>query len=316
MNEDSGFFDVNGQAVDLSALTPELIHSSAGGWSELYRVDKNGRFRVFKVLKPQYRGQQPYEGLLRKEYEIGYALSHPSVCEVYGFSFLPELGNAIEMEWIDGRTLAAVLEQGRPDPTLAEKFIGQLCDALEYLHNRQVIHRDIKPSNILVTNNGNNIKIIDFGLSDTDSYRVLKRPGGTASFAAPELLAGQGADCRADIYSLGKVIALISTRHAAAVKRCTQSDPAIRYKDIASLRKDLQRSPHRWKWLLVSVLAIGALVLGLLYARNHPQNTPVAAQPADTSTRPDTLPGETLITDPSTIDDLFRQATELFDKDQ
>lgn len=92
MTEESGFFNTDGQAVGTeAAAAPELIHSSAGGWSQLYRFDKGGRFRVYKVLKPEFRGRQPYESLLRKEFEIGYALSHPSVCEVCNFSLLRRL---------------------------------------------------------------------------------------------------------------------------------------------------------------------------------------------------------------------------------
>ena len=310
MHEDSGFFDASGRMVEGLAVAPEPIHSSASGWSRLYRIDKEGRFRVYKVLKPDYRGRQPYEGLLRKEFEIGYALSHPNICEVYGFCHLQGLGNAIEMEWIDGRTLAALLEQGRPGPDLSEKLVGQLCDALEYLHNRQVIHRDIKPSNILVTCNGNNVKLIDFGLSDTDSHRILKNPAGTESFAAPELLDGRPVDCRADIFSLGKVIALLAPRQSAVVRKCTQADPDSRFKDIASLRKALHHKSKRWVWGLVSVLVAGLSAILLLYFERHPAPEPETLPPADT------LAGETLITDPSTIDDLFRQATELFDKDQ
>lgn len=310
MNEDSGFFDAHGRLLEGLPATPELIHRSVGGWSVLYRVDKGGRFRVYKALKPEFRGKQPYESLLRKEFEIGYALSHPNICEVYGFCFLPELGNAIEMEWIDGRTLASLLEQGSPNQDLSEKMIGQLCDALEYLHNRQVIHRDIKPSNILVTHNGNNVKLIDFGLSDTDSHRVFKNPAGTESFAAPELLDGRHVDCRADIFSLGKVIALLAPRNAAVVRKCTQLDPELRYKDIAALRKALRRKFKGWIWGFVSVLLAGLAAVLLFYSEKHLVSEPEKIPPVDT------LASETLITDPSTIDDLFRQATELFDKDQ
>ena len=311
MNEDSGFFDTNRQPVQPPATPMQLIHRSDGGWSELYRFDKGGRFRVYKVLKPEYRGQERYEVLLRKEFEIGYALSHTAICEVYGFCYLPELGNAIEMEWIDGRTLSDLLGQRKPAAALAEKWIAQLCDALEYLHNRQVIHRDIKPSNILITNNGNNVKLVDFGLSDTDSHSIFKNPAGTQSFAAPELVAGGTVDCRADIYSLGKVISLLTTRHDRVVRKCTQSDPNLRYRDVPELRNALQHKTVRWIWVVAGIAIACLVALGVLLPKNR--NT---ISPAEPSTPADTLSGETLITDPSMIDDLFRQATEMLDKNQ
>ena len=214
MDEDSGFFDAHGQLVENHTSAPELIHQSAGGWSLLYRFDKGGRFRVYKALKPEYRGKQPYESLLRKEFEIGYALSHPNICEVYGFCFLPELGNAIEMEWIDGRTLTSLLEQGVPAQDLSEKLIGQLCDALEYLHNRQVIHRDIKPSNIIVTGEGE-VYLLDMNAakwyepdSSDDSRHI-----GTWHYAAPEQ-AGYGlkaSSAKSDIYALGVLMNVMLT---------------------------------------------------------------------------------------------------------
>lgn len=55
----------------------------------------------------------------------------------------------------------------------------QTCAALDYIHRRQIIHRDLKPENIMLTGNGGNVKLIDFGYSDTDSYAVLKQPAGT-----------------------------------------------------------------------------------------------------------------------------------------
>ena len=311
MNEDSGFFDTNGQPVQPPETPMQLIHRSAGGWSELYRFDKGGRFRVYKVLKPEYRGQERYELLLRKEFEIGYALSHTAICEVYGFCYLPEWGNAIEMEWIDGRALSGVLEQGRPSQQLVEKWIAQMCDAVEYLHNRQVIHRDIKPSNILITNNGNNVKLIDFGLSDTDSHNICKNPAGTQSFAAPELMEGGTVDCRADIYSLDKVISLLTTRHGRVVRKCTQPDPNLRYRDVSELRNALQHKASRWIWVVAGIALACLIALGVLLPKSRKN-----AAPAVPSASADTLSGETLITDPSMIDDLFRQATEMLDKNQ
>ncbi len=64
MTEDSAFFDLRDEPRP-SFCQPELIHRSEKGWAELYRVERDGRFRVWKVICPQYRGQFRYGALLR-----------------------------------------------------------------------------------------------------------------------------------------------------------------------------------------------------------------------------------------------------------
>ena len=278
----------------------ECIHRSEGGWSELYRCDKGGRFRVLKALKPEFRGKPLYEELLRKEYEIGYTLSHPCICEVYGFSSIPGLGNAIEMEWVDGSTLAGLLEAKRIGPGDARSIVLQLCDALSYLHSRQVVHRDIKPANILVTHNGRNVKIIDFGLSDSDSYSILKGAAGTRSFAAPELLAGEPGDWRADIWSLGAVLRILLPSRARVARKCMAEDPSKRYRDASEVAESIRR-PSRW-WLLPVALALLAVAIWL-FARRAPAAAPVEPER-------DTL---SVVSDPAVIDELFRQATDMLE---
>lgn len=96
-----------------------------------------------------------------------------------------EIGPCIVIEYIDGLTLDAFLET-KPSRQTRRKVIEQLVDALAYIHTKQVVHRDLRPSNILITRNGNNLKIIDFGLSDADDYAILKQSAGTLKYMAPE----------------------------------------------------------------------------------------------------------------------------------
>ena len=55
-----------------------------------------------------------------------------------------------------------------------------------YIHAKQIVHRDLKPSNIMITHNGNHVKLIDFGLSDNDDFALLKQPAGTPGYISPE----------------------------------------------------------------------------------------------------------------------------------
>ena len=304
MPEDSTFF----KASDDVTIDKQILHSSANGWSEIWLIDKDGRFRALKALKPSFRGQAKYESLLRKEYEIGYSLSHTAIREVYDFKNIPELGNCIEMEWVDGVTLGEFLSKGQPDEATARKIAAQLCDALSYLHSKQIIHRDIKPSNILITHNGNYLKLIDFGLSDADSWAILKGPGGTASFAAPELLSGGKVDNRTDIWSLGKVIALLLPKEKRIINRCLRENPAERFQDIAEVKSALERK-HGFRPRAIVFVVILAAVIWLLgwsirsafTKGGEPAMAP--STPADTTTTVDV----------GAIDELFRQATEMID---
>lgn len=221
----SGFFlpntsgDTKRDSYDL-----ELIHTSENGFNELYRGCKNGRFFVYKALKKEYRGNNLYEELLKKDFNIGFSLSHIGICQYFGMIDFPTIGNCIIMEWIDGCTLESLIKEGQIDKPLAKKIICDLCDALEYIHRKQIIHRDLKPENIMVTNNGRNVKIIDFGLSDADSYNILKAPAGTKFYASPELIAGEPIDARSDLWSLGLIIKELSRSYGHIVSRCLQRD--------------------------------------------------------------------------------------------
>lgn len=299
MTEDSAFFDLR----DDSRATfsqPECIHRSASGWAELYRVERDGKFRALKLIRPELRGQHRYEALLRKEYEIAYSLDHPAIRAVYSFGHSDAFGSYIEMEWVDGLSLAEYLETNRPGREVSRKLLTQLCDAISYLHARQIVHRDLKPSNILVTHNGLNLKLIDFGFSDSDSHAVLKAAAGTVSFAAPELLAGGPVDCRADIYSLGKIIALLLPSRRSVIRRCTAPDPVRRYPDAEQVQAALRRWPLRF----LAVPAGFLLAAVLLWTLSRP------ADPVPAVQEPEPAEGA-VITDPAAIDELFRQATDM-----
>ena len=203
MEDTSEFLGSCEELVGDSQMDIQKVYESRGGYTLVSKMAVGGRLVALKSLKPEYVGNPFYEGLLRKEYEIGSGLNHPNICPVLGFVNIPGLGNCIEMRWVDGERLGALIgRKGLP----VRKIILEICDALEYLHRNQIIHRDLKPSNILITNNGQNVKLIDFGLSDADWYTLFKNPAGTRDYVSPEQLAGEDVDCRTDIYSLGRIM--------------------------------------------------------------------------------------------------------------
>ena len=248
-----------------------VLSTSATGSSMIVRIAKNGRFRALKVLKPEFRGNPRCEGLLRKEFEIGYALDHQNVCRIYSFGEDERFGHYIEMEWVDGVTLKELISSGTLDRRLCRKLICELCDALDYLHHAQVIHRDLKPENILVTNNGQNVKLIDFGLSEEDSCYEYRIPGGTVSYASPEQLTGMPVDNRSDIYSLGLIVREMSGRRYSGIcAKCLRRDPAVRYASAGEVRAAVFRRPFLVASAIVAVVvAVVVAVFVVRYSVNR-----------------------------------------------
>ncbi len=263
MDEASGFFETPTEAQSPRQGIFELIRSNPESYCEIWRADKDGRFRIYKALKSEYAGDTVYERLLRKEFEIGYSLSHPNICEYYGFVNIPQLGNCIEMEWVDGQSLDSLLTRGETDKALTAKIISETCDALAYMHSKQVIHRDLKPSNIMLTYNGKNVKLIDFGLSDSDQHSVLKGSAGTQVYASPELIAGGSIDYRTDIFSLGCVIAHLSPAYAKVARKCCQRDPSKRFQSALEVKQAINHRSRLPLWLAIASAIIIVAVLSI-----------------------------------------------------
>ena len=304
MELESGF--IVDPELDGDIAGPELLHRSERGVAEIWRVQKFGQFVVLKALKPEYREDPVYEALLKKEFEIGYSLNHPAVCRTWHYRRHPQLGNCIEMEWVDGVTLSerfaagnsagrgrslGRFREGRLDDALFRKIATELCDAVGYLHSRQVIHRDIKPSNILITHNGDNVKLIDFGLADSDDSAILKMPAGTEAWLAPEVRAGEKADVRTDIWAVGRVLSellrggsLLSRRYARVLSKACADRPEDRYQHIAEFKQALLRARSRaWMYIVPVLVMVGIAIGGAIWVRQGDKIPSASSMPRNDS---------------------------------
>lgn len=182
------------------------------GFNILCKAKRYGRWWVLKGLKEPYRQDGNYKNLLHKEFDILISLQHPNIVSAYSMEEIPEMGTCIVMEWIDGITL----EHWSGRKTEGEDIFLQLLDAVHYIHAKQIVHRDLKPSNIMITHNGNHVKLIDFGLSDTDDFAILKQPAGT-----------QATSHQNRLYPNRQTSATTSSASVVSWKRYFQANPIL-----------------------------------------------------------------------------------------
>ncbi len=158
--------------------------------------------------------------------------------------------NIVIEEYIQGDTLDFLLQGALCSPAETRQIVRQLCQALWVLHSMAAVHRDIKPENVILRRN--NAVLIDF-----DAARLHKPEAeadtqilGTTGFAAPEQYGLGQSDTRTDIYSLGVLMNVMLTgqhpskklaegRLGRVIQRCTQVNPAKRYKDVMNLAEAL-----------------------------------------------------------------------------
>lgn len=254
---------------------------SQSGHTRLFTATKYGKRYVLKCLKKDFLYTPVYQQALTKEFEIGLELEHPNICRTLSLEQLPELGTTIVMEHIDGETLKSLINRKSLTHELGRKIILQLMNALEYMHSKQIIHRDLKPSNIMITHTGQNVKIIDFGLSDSDAFFILKHPAGTTGFIAPEqFMPDAKAEPRTDIFSLGMVIAEIATsigdkKLERIAKICTTHNPLLRPSSIEILRKRLLEKPQNRNVIILlgCIVLVLVVAIGISYYHRHQVTT-------------------------------------------
>lgn len=266
----SGFIEGEPQQESVKFTHFEEISASPDGYTRLIRCERLGKLHVLKALQDNYIGQDFYEQALRKEFNIGFQLDHPHICRTLSWEHIEGLGHCIVLEFIDGETLQSVMESHRLTTSLAQKIIAELCDALAYLHKKQIVHRDLKPSNILITHNGDNVKLIDFSLADADDSVMLKLPAGTRKYLAPETLEDIPLDCRADIYSLGIIMGemaeLLNDKHLAAVSRlCTQRNRTQRPANAKEVMLTLHKHSFPWRLLLIVIMVLCLIALAFMF---------------------------------------------------
>jgi serine/threonine-protein kinase len=188
-----------------------------GGMATIYlaRHDLLKRPTAVKLLKLQ-RATDEIIARFEREVQLASSLAHPNTVEIFDYGRTRDGRLYYAMEYLDGLTVADLIERGGPVPVARTLYIlRQVCAGLAEAHGKGLVHRDIKPENIMVCRYGGEydfVKILDFGLVkqlDTEHSRDLTRNLrilGTPLYMAPERLRNPGdVDARADIYAVGAV---------------------------------------------------------------------------------------------------------------
>ncbi len=199
-----------GGKIDHYEIIRRLGH---GGMSHVYyaRDVNNQQGVVLKIPNDDLIGNIAVFERYKREAEIGSRLRHPHIQQLLNVDE-KRSDHYLVVEFIEGRTLRAVLEEHAPDPLPVDEAIRitlQICDALAYAHDHGVFHRDIKPENIMMLDNGD-IKIIDFGIALLEgarrvTWRGLSGTVGTPDYMSPEQLRGERGSAASDIYAVGVV---------------------------------------------------------------------------------------------------------------
>ncbi len=196
-----------------------------GGMGEVWSAWHGALRRevAVKLLRPQEGSGQAAVQRFEREVDALAGLSHPNTIRVFDYGVTEDAIWYYVMELLDGRELAeAVAQEGPLAQARAVHIAQQAARALAEAHTQGIVHRDVKPSNIFLTEAGGErdiVKVLDFGIAkfqeqaegDSDLHTRTGAIIGTPAYMAPESAAGDGADGRSDIYSLGATLYFMLT---------------------------------------------------------------------------------------------------------
>lgn len=263
------------------------------GLNRLWSFTRHGRKFFAKGLAPEYAGDLRARAMLRKEFDLAARLEHPAIVRALSWESLPGAGECIVMEWIEGETLGKWL-QGAPSLSDRTRVARDICDALVYAAESGVSHRDLKPDNIMITRTGRRVKIIDFGLGDSDDFALLKQTVATRGFGAPELQEEPVA-CgpEADVYSFGRILEFMNlkVRYRGIIKSCLRTDVSRR-PGMAEVWRRMQRADavvRNIPLMAVSLVAVLSVTFGTVALLSGRQGEGRTDSPADAALPRDTV---------------------------
>jgi serine/threonine protein kinase len=199
-----------------------------------------------KIPSDVLAGDRDFLRRFRREAQVAAGLSHPNLVPVYDFADRGEDRPFLVMHYVEGETLEGLSAKRRRID--AERLARELLGALDHIHAAGIVHRDVKPSNILITRDGR-ARITDFGIAQPEDATRLTQTGqviGSLEYMAPEVMSGEPATARSDLYSCGVVLRdHVNRRGSAALRELvaelTAEDPRARPRSAADALDLLER---------------------------------------------------------------------------
>ncbi|MGQ9495089.1 MAG: protein kinase domain-containing protein [Thermoanaerobaculaceae bacterium] len=266
-----------------------MMPPRVGRYEMLRQIGRGGMGTVYLAYDPELSRHVAIKGLtseqitperrerLRREARAAAALTHPNIAQVYDV-LTQENQDFVIMEYVEGKSLAAILEEGPLSPGEVARIGVGIAQALAFAHRRGILHRDIKTENVIIGQDGT-VKVLDFGLArwlTAPEDQRLTQDGlvvGTSRAMSPEQATGKPLDFRSDIFSLGSLLyeaasgqpafsgeTVLETMHKVAraefvplrklaphlperlvstIERCLEKDPNARFQDALEVAKAL-----------------------------------------------------------------------------
>lgn len=286
MKETSGF----GLTDTVDSCIAQPIYVGSGGTADCFRVNRHGKWLLMKRLKPEFASNERCRQALLKEFEIGISIDHPNIVRYqYVADSAEEL--YILQDYVDGLTLDKFVEQ-HPDyfhqTSHRKRFLDELLSAVACLHAHQVLHLDLNPSNIIITTQGQSVKLIDLGMALSDAFTSTY--GGTKGYQAPETTStnGEKPTASADIYSIGCIMKFIGSPRKSVIRRCLNTDARLRYQTVDELQHAINGRNRRWTVLLaIAVVLVAVFVLLLISRQKNNEKINIVPQLVATTTAND-----------------------------
>ena len=238
-----------------------------GGMGAVYKARQPtlDRLVAVKILPAEVAGDPGFAERFTREARALARLNHPNIVGIYDFGQADGLYYFV-MEYVEGASLRQLVAKRELTPRQALALVPQICEALQFAHDEEIVHRDIKPENILIDKRGR-VKVADFGLAkllgcsaDEATLTRVEQVMGTPLYMAPEQMQSSHAvDHRADIYSLGVVFyemltgelplgrfappsqkVEVDVRLDEVVLRALEREPDRRYQHASDVKSDVE----------------------------------------------------------------------------
>ena len=232
--------DPSGKWTDMTLL-PE--------WEEkyynVYTAKKHGKWVMLKALKEEFAEDDKYRRMLEREFDTRYNLAHANIVMVNDFEDIPGIGTAIVTDDVYGYSLRQLIDEKKLSPKTMHRLQTQLLDAMDYIQENHIVHDPITPENIIITEGGENLKLINVGYDCTDALSEQ--------------------DTMQDIRSYGKVLNEVLDHMPAKLPRLrkiAQNCESGNIKNVSDIILALERRSARSIYIFIIIFIV--LMCGLI----------------------------------------------------